>query len=150
MLKDWDKLEKEIYTEGKYIIIIEPYFKIYITGSDGLKIEYPNEIILFNNKDDLNYFLDKINKSSPENYKLIGNLMMKNGFYEKAIYYYNEAINQNNNNKNDIIDIILDSNLSEAYIKYGYFTKAIQKADYCLFLMSYFPFIFNFNKKDCF
>ena len=131
-VKGWDQLEKEIYNEGKYIIVIEPYFKIYMSGYDGLRIEYPNEIILFNNKEDLNYFLDKKNQRSPENYKLIGNLMMKNGFYEKSIYYYNEAINKNNIKKNNITDIILHSNLTEAYIKYGYFTRAIQNADYCL------------------
>ena len=27
-VKGWEQLEKEIYTEGKYIIVIEPYFKI--------------------------------------------------------------------------------------------------------------------------
>ena len=84
-----------------------------------------------NNKDELNYFLEKIHKISTENYKLLGNLMIKNNFYEKAIYYYNKAINIDRDN--DInMDIILHSNLSEAYIKYGYFTKCINNADYCL------------------
>ena len=131
-IKGWDNLENKIYTEGKYIIVIEPYYKIYISGIDGLRIESPNEIIIFNNKEDLDYFLDKKRNKSSENNKLLGNLMMKNSFYEKAIYYYNEAIGQNNKNKNDIMDIILHSNLSEAYIKYGYYMKAIQNADYCL------------------
>ena len=131
-IKGWDNLENKKYNEGKYIIVIEPYFKIYISGLDGLRIESPNEIIIFNNKEDLDYFLDKKKNKSLENYKLIGNLMMKNGFYEKAIYYYNEAIKQNNTNKDDNMDIILHSNLSEAYIKYGYYTKSIQNADYCL------------------
>ena len=138
--KDWDNLEKEIYTEGKYIIIIEPNYKIYNSGSDRIKVESPNEIIILKNEEELNYFLDKIKNISPENYKLLGNLMIKNHFYEKAIYYYTEGIILNNNIKKDYnnnnididMDIILHSNLSEAFIKYGYFTKCIQNADYCL------------------
>ena len=56
--------------------------------------------------------------------------MIKKMFYEKAIYYYNEGIKLNKNDDN--LDIILHSNLSEAYFKYQYFTKAIQNSDYCL------------------
>ena len=131
-VNSWEQLENDIYTEGKYVIIIEPYYKIYMTGSDGLRIEYPNEIIIFNNEEEINDFLDKIRKNKPtsENFKLLGNLMLKNNFSEKAIFYYKEAIKLNNQN-NDM-DIILHSNLSEAFYKYGYFTKCIQNADYCL------------------
>ena len=56
--------------------------------------------------------------------------MIKNNFYEKAIYYYKEAIKLNKNDTK--LEIILYSNLSEAYIKYGYYTKAIINADNCL------------------
>ena len=70
------------------------------------------------------------NKPTSENYKLLGNLMLKNNFNEKAIFYYKEAIKLNN--KNDDIDIILHSNLSEAYYKYGYFSKCMKNAEYCL------------------
>ena len=128
-------LEKDIYTEGKYIIVIEPNYGVFESETDididVIDIAYPNEIIILNNKDELNYFLEKTHKISTENYKLLGNLMIKNNFYEKAIYYYNKAINIDRDN--DInMDIILHSNLSEAYIKYGYFTKCINNADYCL------------------
>ena len=61
------------------------------------------------------------NNPTSENYKLLGNLMIKNHFYEKAIYYYKEAIKLNKNDPK--LEIILYSNLSEAYIKYGYYTK---------------------------
>lgn len=92
-----------------------------MSGFDGLRVESPNEIILFNSKNELDYFLDTIKAGniSPENFKLLGNLMMKLKFYEKAIFYYQKAINENNINKknydtND--DIIFHSNLSEAKI----------------------------------
>ena len=131
-VNSWEQLENDIYCEGKYVIIIEPFYKIYMNGSDGLRVESPNEIIIFNNENEINCFLSKIRNSKPttEDYKLLGNLMLKNNFYEKAIFYYKEAIKLNNEN-NDM-DIILHSNLSEAYFKYGYFTKCIQNADYCL------------------
>ena len=129
-IKEWDKLEKEIFNEGKYVIFIEPNYKNYKSGSDGLRAESPNEIIILNNEEELNYFLDKNKNISAENYKLLGNLMIKNMFYEKALYYYNEGIKLNKNDDN--LDLILHSNLSEAYLKYKYFTKAIQNSDYCL------------------
>ena len=131
-VNSWEKLENDIYCEGKYVIIIEPFYKIYMSGSDGLRVESPNEIIIFNNENEINPFLSKIrnNKLTSENYKLLGNLMLKNNFYEKALFYYEEAIKLNN--KNNDMDIILHSNLSEAYLKYGYFTKCIKNADYCL------------------
>ena len=129
-IKEWEKLEKDIFTEGKYIIIIEPNYKVYESGFDGLRIESPNEIIILDNEEELNYFLDKNKNISSENYKLLGNLMVKKMFYEKAIYYYNEGIKFNKNNEN--LDIILHSNLSEAYFKYQYFTKVIQNSNYSL------------------
>ena len=129
-VKSFDMLEKEIYTEGKYIIVIEPNYGIFNSDIDEIKILSPSEIIILNDKEELYYFLDKNKNISPENYKLLGNLMLKNYFYEKAIFYYSKGINMNKDNDN--MDIILHSNLSEAYIKYEYFSKSIKNADYCL------------------
>lgn len=82
----------------------------------------------------MNSFFEKIKPEnlSSENYKFLGNLMMKNKLYEKAIFYYEKAININNDKNDDMFDIIIHSNLSEAYRKFGYFTKCIKNADYCL------------------
>ena len=124
-------LEKEIFNVGKYLIVIEPNYGLFeSTEIDEIKINSPTEIILFKDKDELDYFLDKIKNASAENYKLLGNLMMQNTNYEKAIYYSDQAIKLNKDDDN--LDIVLHSNLSEAYIKYGYFSRAIQNADYCL------------------
>ena len=129
--KNFEFLEKEIFNIGKYLIIIEPNYGVFNPSDiDEISINSPSEIILFKDKDELNYFLDKNKNASEDNYKLIGNYMMQNNIYEKAIFYYEQAIQINKENIN--LDIILHSNLSEAYIKYGYFTRAIQNADYCL------------------
>ena len=129
--KNFEFLEKEIFNVGKYLIIIEPNYGIFDPSDiDEISIASPSEIILFKDKDELDYFLDNNKTSSGDNYKLIGNYMMQNNTYEKAIFYYEQAIKLNKDNIN--LDIVLHSNLSEAYIKYGYYSRAIQNADYCL------------------
>ena len=86
-------LEKEIFNVGKYLIVIEPNYGLFeSTEIDEIKINSPTEIILFKDKDELDYFLDKIKNASAENYKLLGNLMMQNTNFEKAIYYDDQAI----------------------------------------------------------
>ena len=129
--KNFMELEKEVFKLGKYMIVIEPNYGIFENSdADEIKISSPSEIILFEDKSELDYFLEKNKDITPENYKLLGNLMIKNHFYEKAIYYYNSGIKINKNDDN--LDVILHSNLSEAYIKFGYFTKSLQYVDYCL------------------
>ena len=126
----YNMLEKNVYTKGKYIAIIEPNYGIFESDYDEIKIDSPNEIIIFKDKGELDYFIDKNENASPENYKLLGNLMLNNKFYEKAIFYYNKAINLNGDEDN--MDIILHSNLAEAYMKFGYYSRCIQNSDYCL------------------
>jgi len=129
--KNFDFLQKDIFKLGKYMIVIEPNYGIFDSNElDEIKINSPAEIILFEDKAEMDSFFDKNKNASAENYKLIGNLMIKNHFFEKAIFYYTKGIKLNKND--DKLEAILYSNLSEAYIKYGYFTKSIQNADYSL------------------
>jgi len=132
--KNFQALQNEIFNLGKNIIIIEPNYGVFdslnSSDLDEIKINDPSEIILLENKKELDDFLDKHKNASAENYKLLGNLMIKYHFYEKAIFYYNQGIKLNKNDSK--LEIILYSNLSEAYIKYGYFTKAIEYANYSL------------------
>ena len=48
---DWDKLENKFFTEGKYIIIVEPYYKMSTCccGDDKLRVESMNETIILDN-----------------------------------------------------------------------------------------------------
>ena len=129
--KNFEVLEKEIFNLGKYLIVIEPNYGLFESSEiDEIKVNSPSEIILFKDREELDYFLEKNKNVSSENYKLLGNFMIQNNIYEKAIFYYEQGIKLN---KDDInLDIVLHSNLSEAYLKYGYFSKTIQNADYCL------------------
>ena len=126
----YNMLEKNIYTKEKYIAIIEPNYGIFESDYDEIRIDSPTEIIIFKDKGDLDYFINKSANVSSENYKLIGNLMLNNKFYEKAIFYYNKGINLNGDEYN--MDIVLHSNLAEAYLKFGYYSRCIQNSDYCL------------------
>lgn len=129
--KNFEILQNDIFKLGKYIIVIEPNYGVFDSNElDEIKINSPAETILFEDKDEMDSFFDKSKNASAENYKLIGNLMIKNHFFEKAIFYYTKGIKLNKND--DKLEAILYSNLSEAYIKYGYFTKSIQNADYSL------------------
>jgi len=131
--KNLDVLQNNIFKLGKYLIIIEPNYGVFdgdASNLDLIKIINPSEIILLEDKKELDDFLDMHKNSSAENYKLLGNLMIKYHFYEKAIFYYTQGIKLNKND--DKLEIILYSNLSEAYIKYGYFTKTIEFANYSL------------------
>ena len=135
-IKGWDELENKVFTEGKYLIVIEPFYTLCSCpcGYDKIRIESPSEIIIFDTQEEMSDFLSKIRPEnlSSENLKFIGNLMMKKKLYEKAIFYYEKAIKYNKNKIDDNLDLIIHSNLSEAYNKYGYFTKCIHNADYCL------------------
>ena len=124
-----EELQK-IYDIGKYIICINSFYKVYTSMDDGLRIESPAEIILLDNLNELNYFFEKNNNRNIKNLKDLGNFFMQKKTYEKAIYYYIEAINLIKNNKkeleeNEEINIIIHSNLIEAYLKYGYYTNAL-------------------------
>ena len=46
-IKGWDELEKKVFSEGKYLIVIEPFYTLCTCpcGYDKIRIESPNEII---------------------------------------------------------------------------------------------------------
>ena len=48
--KDYDQLSY-IFQKGKYIIVLEPFYKMFGSGEDGIRIEDPNEIIIFDDKE---------------------------------------------------------------------------------------------------
>ena len=128
-LDNWDKTGK-FYNIGKYIIIMNPNYLIYketmydTKGIDGLICQSPNETILFNDEKDLKIFLDLLKKYNFESLKNLGDIMTKNKFYEKAIYYYEKTLEINKDN-NLLIIAKIYSNLSENYIKYRYYTKGL-------------------------
>ena len=133
-LDDWDWVQ-DFYSEGKYILIINPNYVIYdekmyeTEGTDGLLCLSPNETILFNNEEDLNTFFDLINSN---NFESLGNIMIMKEFYDKAIYFYEKAIQINKIGLNMVKTYSL---LCECYIKYQYYTKGLENIDKCFNLI---------------
>ena len=122
-----EELQK-IFDIGKYIICINSFYKVYNSQDDGLRIESPAEIILLDNLNELNYFLDKNKNRNIKNLKELGNFFMQKKTYEKAIYYYLESlklIDENEFEDKEEMNIIVISNLIEAHLKYQYYTNAL-------------------------
>ena len=128
-IDNWDKTQ-EFYNIGKYIIIINPNYIIYgdimyeTEGIDGLVCQSPNETILFEDEIELNTFINLLKNNNFESLKQLGDLMTIKKCYEKSIYYYEKALNINNNHI--LVKSKILSNLSENYIQYKYFTKGLE------------------------
>ena len=138
-----EELQK-IYAVGKYIICINPFYKVYDSLDDGIRIESPAETILLDNKDELNYFFERNDNRNIQNLKELGNFFMQKKIYEKAIYYYLECIkiiDKDQSNNKEELNIIILSNLVEAYLKYEYYTNALFYSNKCLELIK------NYNDK---
>ena len=141
-LDEWDYVQK-LYDEKKYIIILNPKYKIYgekfyeTKGTDGLVCESPNETILFNNETELKNFLGE-NITEIDSFTHLKNnadLMFTKKYYEKSIYYYEKClklVENKNEAENKILTSKIYSDLSESYIKYGYYTKALEFINKCL------------------
>lgn len=101
-------LEKE-FKPGKFIIIIEPWYKEYLDGKLGIRVDNPNNVILFKDKEEAqNYISNQI--GDIEEYLAIGDK------------YYNE------NEFYDAIDIYLgctELNINEMPIKSKIYKKLI-------------------------
>ena len=65
---------------GKYIIIKEPYYKIYFDGTNGIRVDNPNNVILLNDINDAyNYILN-------ESGDILQNEKNGDNIYEKKNY----------------------------------------------------------------
>ena len=93
---DWDKLENNFFAEDAYIIVIEPYYKMSTCccRADKLRIESVNETIIFNNKENLDIFLEKIKykNKSYQDYAILGELVMNLSISEQVIFYLEKSI----------------------------------------------------------
>ena len=65
--RDYKKLSY-IFEKGKYILILEPFYKMFGSGEDGIRIEDPNEIIIFDDKNWLTKFIET--EGEEESFKL--------------------------------------------------------------------------------
>ena len=101
-LDNWDQVE-DFYKEGKYILIINPNYTIYdetmyeTEGTDGLLCRSPNETILFKDEKDIDKFFSFLTSNNFEGFKSLGDIMIMRKYYDKAIFFYEKALNFNKN-----------------------------------------------------
>ena len=70
-------------------MFLQPFYKMFGSGEEGIKMEAPNKIILFDNKDSSsNFYLKKMKKLIFYRKKEIDQLKMK----IKLIFYKNTII----------------------------------------------------------
>ena len=132
--KDYKRLSY-IFEKGKYILVLEPFYKIFGSGEDGIRIEDPNEIIIFDDKEWLNKFLTAENKE--ESFKLFHDEEDKNydDLYKEAyksfsIENYNTALAHFIKLKSlKPEEIKFDIKIVECYFNISYYSKTIEKCD---------------------
>ena len=132
--KSYKKLSY-IFQKGKYILVLEPFYKMFGSGDDGIRIEDPNEIIIFDDKEWLNKFLKAENKE--ESFKLLHDEDDKNydDLYKEAykslsIENYNTALVHFIKLKSlKPEEIKFDLKIAECYFGIPYYTKTIEKCD---------------------
>ncbi len=132
--KDYKKLTN-IFKKGKYIIVLEPFYKMFGSGDDGIRIEDPNEIIIFDNKEWIEKFLK--NESQEKNLKNLNdkendnidflykkaNQLLENKDYNTALAHFTKLKSLKPN------DIDIDLKLAKCYFELPYYTQTINKCD---------------------
>ena len=132
--KNYKKLSN-IFKKGKYILVLEPFYKMFGSGDDGIRIEDPNEIIIFDNKEWIDKFLkneskennfenlnDKKNDNIDFLYKTANQLLEKRSFNNALAHFIKLK-----SLKPD--DIEIDLKLAKCYFGLPYYTKTINKCD---------------------
>ena len=132
--KDYNRLSY-IFEKGKYILVLEPFYKMFGSGEDGIRIEDPNEIIIFDDKEWLNKFLTT--ESKEESFRLFHDEDDKNydDLYKEAhkafsIENYNTALAHFIKLKSlKPEEIKFDIKIVECYFGIPYYSKVVEKCD---------------------
>ena len=132
--KDYDQLSY-IFQKGKYIIVLEPFYKMFGSGEDGIRIEDPNEIIIFDDKEWMDKFINAENKD--ESFRLLNDENDKN--YDSLYKEANKSF-AIENYKMALVHFIklktikpeekeFDMKIIECYFNIPYYSKVIEKCD---------------------
>ena len=137
--KDYEQLSY-IFQKGKYILVLEPFYKMFGSGEDGIRIEDPNEIIIFDDKEWMNKFIST--ESKEESFCLLHDDDDKNydSLYKEA--YKSFSIE---NYKMSLVHFIklktlkpneikFDMKIAECYFNIPYYTKVIEKCNEIMLL----------------
>lgn len=94
-----NKFNDEQFIIGRYIIILEPFYKQYLDGKIGIRVDDPNDVIVFKDKDEAKKYISKelgdINK-----YIEIGDRSFLQKDYCDAIDLYSAGLRLNDNDEN--------------------------------------------------
>ena len=137
--KDYDQLSY-IFQKGKYVIVLEPFYKMFGSGEDGIRIEDPNEIIIFDDKEWMTKFITAENKE--ESFRLLHDeddknydSLYKEAFKSFSIQNYKMALVHFIKLKTlKPEEIKFDMKIAECYFEIPSYTKAIKKCDEILAL----------------
>lgn len=92
------KFKEEQFILGKYMIILEPFYKEYLDGKIGIRVDNPNDVILFNNKDEAQDYISK-ELGGIDKYIEIGNRSFLQNDYCDALDLYLAGLRLNDNNE---------------------------------------------------
>ena len=82
-----DKFREKDLKPGKFIIILEPWYKVYMDGKLGIRVDDPNDVILFRDKNEARIYMAK-NLGDINKYLEIGDQYFKSKEYYDALDYY--------------------------------------------------------------
>ena len=120
------KFSENEFKPGKYIIIKEPYYKIYMDGKIGIRVDNPNDVIIFKNKSEAQDFIIGVIGDIDE-YLNIGDKHYENKEYYQALGYYkcsSELDYKDINIKGKIYEKLI-----KTYLKINAFNLSLQYCD---------------------
>ena len=126
-----NNFSKDEFKPGKYIIIKEPFYKEYLDGKIGIRVDNPNNVILFKNKEEAQNYVTK-ELGDIDEYLKIGDEYFEKKEYYDAIDFY---LSCSELNINDLkIKSIIFKKLINSYLKINANYLALKYCDdYLLF-----------------
>ena len=126
-----NNFSKDEFKPGKYIIIKEPFYKEYLDGKIGIRVDNPNNVILFKNKEEAQNYVTK-ELGDIDEYLKIGDEYFEKKEYYDAIDFY---LSCSELNINDLkIKSIIFKKLINSYLKINANYLALKYSDdYLLF-----------------
>ena len=91
----------EDFKIGRYIIIKEPFYKMFLDLTKGIRVDNPDNVLLFKNKKEVYEYINKECASNLE-YEKLGDNHFNLKEYIYALNCYNYSLNSKINDKNNI------------------------------------------------
>ena len=116
--------EKEFKT-GKFIIIMEPWYKIFMDGKYGIRVDDPNNVFLFRDKNEARIYMTK-KLGDVNQYLEIGDKYFESKEYYDALDYYKCSSELSYSNIN--LKFKIYEKLIKTYLKINAYNLALK---YC-------------------